>query len=171
MPTSSSESLQALGRLLANENSASDLLTLLAELDDRPLSMAFGLPNEHRYSIRREVAAGNGRLDVVIDDIETGLPRAVIEMKGATDLHGDQLERYLKWANDVEPNPQLFLCAFDRDEEASNPAWTRCTLREVFSPWIESEHPHASWLANEIVVLLDSWDAEADGELGIRTGY
>lgn len=171
MGMNSSEYLQALGRLLANEDSASDLLALLVELDDRPLSEAFDLSSNHRYELSREVAARTGRLDAVVFDSDSKSPVAVLEMKGASDLHGDQLDRYLDWANSYDPKPELFLCAFDNDETDSNPDWTRRKLKDVFSPWKASAHKHASWLAKEIVTILDAWDREAEGPIGKRTGY
>lgn len=112
-----------------------------------------------------------GRLDLVIDDHESGQTVAIVEIKGAAEVHGDQLDRYLEWAEKHDPQPKLFLCAFDNDESPSDPAWTRRRLQDIFSPWKNSQHPHAAWLADGIVKLLSQWDIEADGPLGQRTGH
>src|SRR5699024_8527332 len=49
--------------------------------------------------------------------------------------------------------------------------WTRLRLKDVYSRWQASAHPHAAWLAKSIVEVFDRWDAEADGCLGASTGY
>lgn len=165
------EPLAALGRLIANEEATSDLLSLLIELDDKPLIEVFSLPGDCRYEARREISTRNGRLDIVIVESESERPVAVLEMKGASDIHGDQLERYFIWASHYESQPQLVLCAFDNEEASASSSWTRCRLRDVFSVWQQSTHEHAAWLAQEIVGVLEKWDREADGPLGARTGY
>lgn len=168
----SGQTLSNVGRLIAQEASASDLLALLTELDSEPIAQTFDLDPDRHYEARREITAGNkGRLDLVIFDTATERPAAVIEMKGASDVRGDQLERYLAWANRFEPRPEVFLCAFDNDESNADPEWTRRRLRDVYDAWQDSPNQHAAWLARSIVELLDSWDEEADAELGYRTGH
>lgn len=161
----------SVGRLIAKEESASDLLALLVELDSKPIAEILNLDAERRYEAIREFATGNGRLDLVIIDRATDIPAAVIEMKGAADPGDDQLDRYLAWANSKEPRPKVFLCAFDEDESVADPEWTRCRLRDIYAGWCESSNRYAAWLAQSMVSLLEQWDQEADAPLGDRTGY
>lgn len=164
--------LGSLGRLLASENSATDLLALLIELDPSPVSDVFTLEANRSYTAHREVSAkGHGRLDLVIADVATGDPYAALEMKGASSIHGDQLGRYVDWAESKPNPPKLFFCAFDKEEAETDRRWTRLRLRDVYAPWENSAHAHAKWLATQILGLFDHWDAEADGKLGLSTGY
>lgn len=165
------ETLASFGRLVASEESASDLLAVLAEIDDEPLAKILDLPTDNSYEVHREFSTRSGRLDVVAMDTESGQPAAVLEMKGASDIHGDQLERYSRWAANFDPQPKLVLCAFDNEESPSSSGWIRYRLRDIFAAWQTSTHHQAVWLADEIVGVLESWDREADGPLRARTGY
>ncbi|MGO1315682.1 MAG: hypothetical protein ACTMIR_01385 [Cellulomonadaceae bacterium] len=170
-PAAEPTTSRALGRLVASENSASDLLALLIELDDRPVASTFGLGADQSYNAVREWATGAGRIDVMITDHAAEKPVAAIEMKGASSIHGDQLERYENWAKSRPTPPKLVFCAFDADEDDLSEGWNRMRLRDVYAPWQHSEHHHAAWLATEIVALMDRWDHEAEGPMGMRTGY
>lgn len=162
---------EGLARLIANENSMSDLWVMLSDLDPAPLSAILGLPDGEALTIWREPRIkGHGRLDILINGAD-GLPVAALEMKGASGIHGDQLERYSAWAGTFDKRPRLYLCAFDEDESDDARAWTRLRLRTIFLPWTHSRHPYAAGLAAEVVRTLDKWDGEADGDLGTRTGY
>lgn len=164
--------LTGLARLLASENSATDLLVLLMEIDASLIPDLFELDPIQEYSVHREVSAGGrGRLDLVIGDADSGEPQVVVEMKGASSIHGDQLERYVAWAETRTTVPKLYFCAFDKGEAATDDRWTRTRLRDVYSVWQDSAHSHARWLATQIVALFDLWDSEADGQLGDTTGY
>lgn len=164
--------LKGLERLLASENSATDLLALLMELDASFVPDLFDLDPGKEYSVDREVSAGGqGRLDLVISDVATGEPQVVLEMKGASSIHGDQLERYVDWAEARTTVPKLYFCAFDKEEAATDDRWTRTRLRDVYTVWKHSSHSHARWLATQVVALFDLWDSEADGRLGDTTGY
>lgn len=164
--------LTGLARLLASENSATDLLVLLMELDASVVPELFELDPGQEYAVHREVSAGGrGRLDLVISDAASGEPQVALEMKGASSIHGDQLERYVDWAEARTTVPKLYFCAFDKEEAATDVRWTRTRLRDIYSVWIESTHSHARWLATQIVALFDLWDSEADGQLGEITGY
>lgn len=169
--SSRSDSNAALGRLVASENSASDLLAVLAELDDRPLATVFDLPTNDRYNVTREFTIGGGRLDLLITNESTGQPAALVEMKGAASLHGNQLERYLRWSLEFEKQPTLYLCTFDSGEFPAGEEWRPLSLFELFSAWNGSVHVHAAWLAGEVTRLLEAWHREADGPLGERTGH
>lgn len=164
--------LTGLARLLASENSATDLLVLLMELDASLVPNMFDLDPSQEYSVHREVSAGGrGRLDLVISDAVTYEPKVALEMKGASSIHGDQLERYVDWAEARTTVPKLYFCAFDKEEAAADVRWMRTRLRDVYSAWLNSIHSHARWLATQIVALFDLWDSEADGQLGDTTGY
>lgn len=155
---------------MSSENSASDLLALLIELDDQPLVEFFQLPKEESYRARREVAAGSkGRPDLVIygDSVD---PVLILEMKAGTDVHSNQLERYSTWADQFTTAPGLYLCTFDTDDRTSDSTWQRTRLHDIFSAWKTSQHLHAAWLASEITQVLASWDDETDGLIGELTG-
>ncbi|WP_087004521.1 hypothetical protein [Brevibacterium yomogidense] len=164
-------SLSNLSRLLASENSASDVLALLIELDDTPLRDLLGLPNSRSYTAARELSTGFGRIDLVVFDAEDEHPVAVLEMKGASSLHGDQLDRYVEWVDTLDVRPKLYLCSFDIDEAEASADWGRIRLRDIFASWEASSNAHAAWLSREIVRVLSEWDLEADGVLGQRAGY
>lgn len=162
-----------LGRLLASENSATDLLAMLIDLDAGPVATLFGLPDDESYVALREVQTeGKGRLDLVLRGVDSKKIKAALEMKGASSIHGDQLEGYAAWASKVSsPAPRLFFCAFDEEEGDLDGQWTRLRLRDVYARWQDSTHLHASWFAQCIVQTFDQWDSEADGDLGTSTGY
>lgn len=169
---SNGSTLTGLARLLASENSATDLLVLLMELDASLIPGLFELDPSQEYSVHREVSAGGrGRLDLVIADSVSAEPKVALEMKGASSIHGDQLERYVNWAEARTTVPKLYFCAFDKEEATTDGRWTRIRLRDVYSVWLNSAHSHARWLATQIVALFDLWDSEADGQLGDTTGY
>ena len=162
-----------LGRLLASENSATDLLAMLIDLDSEPVSPLFDLPDNEPYVELREVQAqGKRRLDLVLQGADSKKIRAALEMKGASSIHGDQLKEYAAWASAISaPTPGLFFCAFDEEEGDADSLWTRLRLRDVYACWQDSAHPQAAWLARSIVELLEQWDEEANGWLGETTGY
>lgn len=162
-----------LGRLLASENSATDLLAMLIDLDSGPVSHLFGLPDNESYVALREVQTqGKGRLDLVLQGADSGKIKAALEMKGASSIHGNQLEGYAAWASAIaDPTPRMFFCAFDEEEGDANSLWTRLRLKDVYARWQDSAHPHAAWLASSIVEVLEQWDEEANGRLGQTTGY
>ncbi|MEU4623509.1 PD-(D/E)XK nuclease family protein [Actinoplanes sp. NPDC023801] len=157
----------ALGRLVANENSTSDLLAFLFDKDPAPLIRTLGLP-EGAYRCRREGRAAKSRLDLVV--YRADLPVAVLEMKGASSEHGDQLQRYEDWAAKRNPAATLFYCSVDRDDTPRDP-WRALGLVELFGAWRSSSDPHAAWLAGEIAGLLRSWDEEADKTIGDAKGW
>src|SRR5699024_2053797 len=81
--------LNGLGRLLASENSATDLLALLIDLDAEPVNTLFDLPGDESYVAEREVQTqGKGRLDLVLRGTDSNMIRAALEMKGASSIHG-----------------------------------------------------------------------------------
>lgn len=131
-----------LGRLLASENSATDLLAMLIDLDSEPVSPLFDLPDNEPYVALREVQAqGKQRLDLVLQGADSKKIRAALEMKGASSIHGDQLKEYVAWASAISaPTPGLFFCAFDEEEGDADSLWTRlrlgclCTLARLCSP-------------------------------------
>ncbi|MFD6608684.1 hypothetical protein ACFWD1_07325 [Micromonospora chalcea] len=163
----------ALGRLVAHENTASDLLAFLFEIDPSPLLRLLNLDGGP-YTCQREVLAGRGkgRLDLVLRRQDSGKPVAVLEMKGASDVHGDQLDRYNVWAESVGPAaPRRFYCTLDGDEATPPAPWQPLSLTAVFDAWQSCGDAHAAWLAREIVSVLRTWDAEADGLIGHGTGW
>lgn len=162
-----------LDRLIATENSMSDLLAFLIGMDSSVVSKAFGLDIDESLVGERESSThGRGRLDLVIRGEVSARPYAAVEMKGASSIHGAQLERYSVWALEFGQHPpKLIYCAFGSDEIAVGAAWTKLRIRDVFAAWQHSKHVHAAWLANNIVRILDQWDLEADGCLGESTGY
>jgi hypothetical protein len=159
----------ALGRLVAHENTASDLLAFLFERDPEPLIRLLGLP-EDRYRCQREVKAA-GRLDLVVFRQSDGLPAAVLELKGASTQHGNQLERYQAWADRFDPPPALFYCTLDTDSDEAPKPWQPLNLVTLFAAWESVADPHAAWLAREITTILRSWDTEADGIIGAARGW
>lgn len=166
-----SEGMMNLGRLIASENSASDVLAWLVELDSSPAAELFNLDPSKSYSAIREMRTSNGRIDFVIVEKINASPLVVMELKGASSLHNDQMKRYETWATSFDFAPQLVVGAFDEDEIELTEAWTAIRLRDLFSAWTRSQHSHASWLARQVTDLLDKWDREADRQLGERTGY
>ncbi|MEU9742525.1 hypothetical protein AB0E12_25400 [Micromonospora chersina] len=164
---------KSLGRLVAHENSASDLLAFLIEMDSRPLAGLLGL-EDGLYSSQREVkatGAGQGRLDLVVRRQPDDHPVAVLEMKGASSVHGDQLDRYDAWARSFDPAPKRFYCTLDGDGDVPPDPWQPLSLVELFAAWQASKDSHAAWLAREIADVLRSWDAEADGIIGSASGW
>jgi hypothetical protein len=157
----------ALGRLVANENSASDLLAFLFEKDPAPLIRVLGLPGGD-YRCRREGRASKSRLDLVV--YRQDQPVAVLEMKGASSEHGDQLDRYEAWAVKRNPEALLFYCSLDHDHPLREP-WRAIGLVELFGAWRDSSDPHTAWLAGEIADLLRSWDEQAENIIGEATGW
>jgi hypothetical protein len=100
-----------LGRLVARENSASDLVAFLFEMEPKPMAGLLSLEDSH-HNCRREAQAqgtGKGRLDLVVRRQADGKAVALLEMKGASDLHGDQLDRYNSWAKRINPAPKTVL--------------------------------------------------------------
>lgn len=166
MPDSSA----ALGRLVAHENSASDLLAFLFERDPNPLITLLGLDVDV-YRCRREGRTPAGRLDVVVYRASDDLPVAVLELKGASSEHGDQLDRYQAWAARFDPVPLLFYCTLDGEDDISRAPWRRIGLTALFGAWSSAGDPHAAWLSHEIAKVLRGWDEEADGVVGAATGW
>ncbi|MFE3876714.1 hypothetical protein ACFXPX_20270 [Kitasatospora sp. NPDC059146] len=158
----------ALERLVADENSLSDLLAFLFERDPQPLIDLLGLA-PGPYRCRREVKQPAGRLDLVVYRRSDDRPVAVLEMKGASDEHGDQLNRYRAWAETLDPVPALFYCTFD----AARPTepWRSLRLVTLFQAWHSAADPHAAWLAHGITDVLHSWETEADGAIGSSSGW
>ena len=158
----------ALGRLAANENSSSDLLAFLFERDPQPLIGLLGLA-EDTYRCRREVRAQRaGRMDLVVYRQSDDLPVAVLEMKGASDEHDDQLDRYRAWADTFDTAPALFYCTFDGEPRTP---WRSLSLITIFGAWQTVADPHTAWLAGEITAVLHRWDAEADAAIGKAQGW
>ena len=115
----------ALGRLVAHENNASDLLAFLFEMDPKPMVGLLSLEDSH-HTCRREAqaqGAKKGRLDLVVRRQADGMAVAVLEMKGASDLHGDQLDRYNSWAKRTNPTPKQFYCTLNGDGVAPPAPW------------------------------------------------
>lgn len=163
----------ALGRLVARENNASDLLAFLFEMDPRPIVGLLGL-EDGPYTCQREVqaqGAGKGRLDLVVRQQADGQPIAVLEMKGASDLHGDQLDRYNLWAESINPAPKQFYCTLDGDGATPPVPWRPLSLVKLFGAWRTSNDANAAWLAGETADVLRTWDQEADGIIGQATGW
>lgn len=162
---------EGLSRLLAQESSASDLLALLIELDPSSVSSALDLDPDGVYVGVREYATGRGRIDLLVQEHSSGSPAAVVELKGASSIHGDQLDRYALWASKFDPRPELIHCAFDVEESEANEDWTTLRLRDVFGAWERSNSPEARWLASGITAILDTWSVEADELPATRKGY
>lgn len=162
---------EGLSRLLAQENSASDLLAFLIELDPSSVSSALDLDPAGVYVGVREYATGRGRIDLLVQEHSSGSPAAVVELKGASSIHGDQLDRYAAWASKFDPRPELIHCAFDVEESGANEDWTTLRLRDVFGAWERSKSPEARWLASGITAILDTWSVEADELPATRKGY
>jgi hypothetical protein len=164
------QSARALARLLNHENNTADFMLLLFEHAPRPLVQVLGLPDGD-YVCRREVLADDGRLDLVVYRVCDEHPAAVLEFKGASAEHGDQLERYRAWAQEHQPAPALFYCTLDGPNiPTPHPAWQALNLSDLFHPWTSCADPHSSWLARQIVDLLIRWDREAEGPIGQSTG-
>jgi hypothetical protein len=96
---------------------------------------------------------------------------AVLEMKGASDLHGNQLDRYNSWAKRINPAPKQFYCTLDGDGAAPPAPWQPLSLVQLFGAWRTSNDAHAAWLAGEIADVLRTWDQEADGIIEQATGW
>jgi len=163
----------ALGRLVAHENNASDLLAFLFEMDPKPMVSLLSLENSH-HTCRREApaqGAKKGRLDLVVRRRADGKAVAVLEMKGASDLHGDQLDRYNAWAKRTNPAPKQFYCTLDGDGAAPPAPWQPLSLVQLFGAWRTSSDAHAAWLAGEIADVLQTWDREAEALIGQATGW
>ncbi|WP_146169383.1 PD-(D/E)XK nuclease family protein [Actinoplanes italicus] len=143
------------------------MLAFLFEKDPAPLIRILGLP-DGVYWCRREAPAAKGRLDLIVYRAE--LPVAVLEIKGASREHGDQLDRYQAWAAKQNPEAALFYCSPDRDDTPRKP-WRAVGLAELFEAWQSSSDPHATWLAGEITNLLRSWDKQAEGIIGHANGW
>lgn len=162
------EPVKSLARMLAHENTTSDLLALLAELDPEPMQRILGLADVDLVA-EREVSTGKrGRLDLVVRRKTDDRPLAVLEMKCASDLHGDQLERYDKWAAAWDPTPSRFYCTVDGEEGGDG--WGPLRLSDIFAAWQDSRAPQAAWLGAEISTMLEQWDREADGVIGDARG-
>lgn len=159
------ENNEALGRLIANENSASDLLAVLFERDPAPLIRVLGLP-DGEYRVRREGKAARSRFDLVV--YREDHPVAVLELKGASTEHGDQLDRYRAWA--AKYSAALFYCTLDRGDVPPDP-WRAVGLVELYGAWRDSSDPHAAWLGGEIAGLFASWDRQAEGVIGESRGW
>jgi hypothetical protein len=172
--TSSSHGGAALGRLLAHESSLSDLLAFLAELDPLPIEATLGLAGgPHRFCREASATRGmaKGRLDLVVRRCSDNHPVAVLEIKGASDVHGDQLDRYNTWSDSFDPPVrQRFYCTLDGDIPAPDPQWRTVSLVDLFGAWRRSDNAHAAWLSDQIAQMLGRWDSEADGIIGKATG-
>jgi hypothetical protein len=146
----------ALGRLVAHENNASDLLAFLFEMDPKPMVGLLSLEDSH-HTCRREAqaqGAKKGRLDLVVRRQADGKAVAVLEMKGASDLHGDQLDRYNSWAKRINPALKQFYCTLDGDGAAPPASWQPLSLVQLFGAWRTSNDAHAACLAGEIADVL-----------------
>ncbi|MEU8235053.1 hypothetical protein AB0C12_36135 [Actinoplanes sp. NPDC048967] len=164
--------MTAIGRLLAHENTASDLLAYLIELDALPLAQILGLPADE-YTAQREVRIGGrgGRPDLLIRRSGGTEPLAVLELKGAADEHNGQLERYATWAASEAAAAQLRYCTLDGDAAAPPKPWQPLSLVQLFGAWHQSRHSHARWLSVEITDVLQGWDTEADRTIGKVRGW
>ena len=92
-------------------------------------------------------------------------------MKGASDLHGDQLGRYNLWAESIKPVPKRFYCTLDGDGATPPVPWQPLSLVKLFGAWRTSKDANAAWLADETADMLRAWDQEADGIIGDATGW
>jgi hypothetical protein len=159
----------ALGRLVAHENSASDLLAFLFERDPKPLVDLLGLADDSYWCQREGKAAG--RLDLAVYRQSDDLPVAVLELKGASREHGDQLQRYREWADTFDPAPMLYYCTLEGDGDVPPSPWRPLSLVALFGAWQAAADPHAAWLAREVTGVLRCWDVEADGTIGAASGW
>lgn len=129
---------------------------------------------DSHHTCRREApaqGAKKGRLDLVVRRQADGKAVAVLEMKGASDLHGDQLDRYNSWAKRINPAPKQFYCTLEGDGAAPPAPWQPLSLVQLFGAWRTSNDAHAAWLAGEIADVLRTWDQEADEIIGQATGW
>lgn len=161
--------VKSLARMLADENTTSDIVTLLVELDPLPLRALLSLETSDVVIERETPAGGRRRLDLVVRRSRDRHPLAVVEVKCASDLHGDQLEEYDAWVDSQQPVPSRWYWTVDG--EHAREAWQPMRLADVFQGWTSSSDPHAAWLAREASSLLTAWDAEADGVIGDAQGH
>ncbi|MEH0933525.1 hypothetical protein [Micromonospora sp. CPCC 205558] len=129
---------------------------------------------EGEYAARREARAGGrrSRLDLLVYRSGATDPVAVLELKGASGEHGDQLERYAAWAASLTDVPRLMYCTLDGGTTGAPPTpWQLLSLIDLFATWQNSAHPHAAWLAGEVTTLLRQWDRQADDVIGSATGW
>jgi hypothetical protein len=90
---------------------------------------------DSHHTCRREApaqGAKKGRLDLVVRRQANGKAVAVLEMKGASDLHGDQLDRYNSWAKRINPAPKQFYCTLEGDGAAPPAPWQPLSLVQLF---------------------------------------
>lgn len=161
---------QALARLLSRENRVSDLIAFLAGLDSEPFLAALGLPAQEVY-VKREDLLGKretGSADLVVRN-ENG-PIALLEIKVSAAQHGNQFERYEKWANEQTPPPKCYLVALDGEALSPPPGWAVEALPRLLRCWQSSRNPHAAWLASAAATVLEDWVTQADGNLGKAAG-
>jgi hypothetical protein len=144
-------------------------LTFLFERDPRPLITLLGLADD-TYRCQREVKVKGGRLDLVVYRQPSNQPVAMLELKGASSKHDDQLDRYQAWAQKLDPAPKLFYCTLDGDDAPPIP-WQPLSLATLFGAWQAVKDPHTAWLAHEITEVLRHWDAEAEGVIGAARGW
>lgn len=126
------------------------------------------------HTCRREAQAQGakiGRMDLVVRRKADGKAVAVLEMKGASDLHGDQLDRYISWSKRINPAPKHFYCTLEGDGASPPDPWQSLSLVQLFGAWRTSNDAHAAWLGGEIADVLRIWDQEADGFIGQATGW
>ncbi|MFG1609191.1 hypothetical protein [Actinoplanes sp. NPDC049265] len=164
--------MTALGRLLAQENTATDLLAYLIELDPHPLAVVLDLPAGEYIAEREIMIGGRNRLDLLIRRHGSLEPMALLELKGASGEHNDQLGRYAAWAATSAPAARLRYCTLDGSAAAEvDGPWCPLSLIDLFGAWRTSLHPHAAWFGSDIADVLKDWDAQADDVIGSVTGW
>lgn len=157
-----------IGRLLRSEQTISDLLAVMFAHAPEPLVALLGLPDNEKYTIRREQQAGrrtkDGRIDVLIRSTTTA-SAAVLELKGAATIHGDQLEHY----QEARSTSELFLVTLDQREEQAPPPWRVLSLIDVFAVW--EDQKDCGWLAREVAKTFRGWNTQADGPIDAADGW
>jgi hypothetical protein len=162
---------QTLARLLSRENRVSDFIAFLAALDPEPFLAALNLPAQE-VCVKREGLLGkrSERADLVVRDAN-GSPIALLEIKTSAAQHGDQFDRYDRWAKAQARPPTCYLIALDGEALSPPEGWrVQPMLPQLLRCWTDSRDPHAAWLSAAAASVLDGWATQADGKLGNASG-
>jgi hypothetical protein len=156
-----------LTRLLHSEGDWADFICFLTECDPEPLRTLLELAKGN-ITFHREYAVDKSRLDGLIclqGQSAEPKPVAVLEFKLGASLHGDQLTRYARWA-EQNTIASLFLIGPDDKRLPQTPSkWnTKISLPDMLKSWARtSKNRIAKCLAERAKTSFDEIENMAMG--------
>lgn len=164
-----------LARLMSREESVTDFLAMLCDLDMKPLRDMLQLRGRGHHVARERAVAGvldarhrKGRLDLIVRAADESVA-AIVEVKLGADIHGDQLKLYREWhaRNRSAVDAKKFFISLDLGHHGTPDGWdASISLPELVSAWERSKNPHAAWLGRQAGRELAGRVRQLNGGMG-----